>query len=262
MIFRILKDGGDFQVLHAFVGKPLDGAVPVHELLAASDRMLYGTTEYGGAADQGTLFRMATDGIAYQMLRSFTTQAADSADPGTPAEAEGGVLYGMTGYGGVFDRGMVYRTNPDGTQFVELWPFVRDGGNGYRPYGPMAYAGTGVLYGATSAGGSADLGTVFRLAQGPPRITSIALHGVTCRIEMRGVPGFDYRCEIRSALQGADWSTLCDCTANTNGMAVAVHSNAVPSASRFYRFLSPQPVIDRPPLRNRRHSHDTTKPCA
>jgi len=57
-VFEIDTAGVE-TILHAFTGAPTDGAIPFVGLTLGADGNLYGTTYYGGAANAGTVFRVA-----------------------------------------------------------------------------------------------------------------------------------------------------------------------------------------------------------
>src|SRR5262249_6616571 len=67
-LFKLAKDGSQFSVLHAFSFSATDGRQPNGVLLEGADGALYGTTMYGGIADQGTVFRIDKDGIDFSVL--------------------------------------------------------------------------------------------------------------------------------------------------------------------------------------------------
>jgi uncharacterized repeat protein (TIGR03803 family) len=81
-IFRMRRDGTDFQVLHAFAGINYftgftksfthDGAFPSSSLLLDIDSgYLYGVTRYGGDSGNGTVYRLQPDGTGFQTIYSF-----------------------------------------------------------------------------------------------------------------------------------------------------------------------------------------------
>jgi uncharacterized repeat protein (TIGR03803 family) len=67
-IFKLTKSGG-FTLLHTF--SVADGAWPRGDLARAADGRLYGVTTLGGAAGQGTLFRLEPEG-GVTTLSSFS----------------------------------------------------------------------------------------------------------------------------------------------------------------------------------------------
>jgi uncharacterized repeat protein (TIGR03803 family) len=60
-IFEVSTDGSFYKVLHNFAdgSVPNDGRAPESELTLGSDNNLYGTTNFGGSAGKGTVFRIA-----------------------------------------------------------------------------------------------------------------------------------------------------------------------------------------------------------
>ncbi|HEX2585315.1 MAG TPA: choice-of-anchor tandem repeat GloVer-containing protein [Steroidobacteraceae bacterium] len=81
-IFRMRRDGTNFQVLHTFAGINYltgftksfnhDGAFPSSSLLLDIDSgYLYGVTRYGGDSGNGTVYRLQPDGTGFQTIYSF-----------------------------------------------------------------------------------------------------------------------------------------------------------------------------------------------
>ena|SRR5208337_4042423 len=68
-IFMFNTTTGKETVLYSFTGYP-DGAHP-YGSLTLSGTTLYGMTEYGGAYDCGTIFKVNTNGTGYEVLYSF-----------------------------------------------------------------------------------------------------------------------------------------------------------------------------------------------
>lgn len=71
-VFQLNKDGSNFAVLRRFAGGVGDGRGPSAGLLLGSEGALYGTSQFGGAANLGVVFRLSTQtatrprlGIAY-----------------------------------------------------------------------------------------------------------------------------------------------------------------------------------------------------
>src|SRR5205814_4960667 len=70
-VFRINKDGTGYVVLHYFGDTATDGRSPSSELVEGRGGALFGTTENGGVADEGTVYKMNRDGGGYSVLRNF-----------------------------------------------------------------------------------------------------------------------------------------------------------------------------------------------
>ncbi|MGH7972524.1 MAG: choice-of-anchor tandem repeat GloVer-containing protein, partial [Limisphaerales bacterium] len=108
LVCAITKDGSQYQVLWRFIGINGDGAHPSGNLVLGANGALYGTTERGGASDQGTLFMLSTNGANYTVLASFG--AGSGAHPrGGLTLGPDGALYGTTSHGGALSFGAVFR---------------------------------------------------------------------------------------------------------------------------------------------------------
>jgi uncharacterized repeat protein (TIGR03803 family) len=154
-VFKMNTNGTGYAVLHNFTNYA-DGAYP-DGVLSLSGGALYGTTDGGGVAGYGTVFRLSTDGTGYALLNSFDGTAGIY--PGGALALAGSVLYGTTTAG--FD-GTVFQINTDGTGFTNLHTF-HAASDGSGPYGGVTLSG-GVLYGTTDhGGGGSSRGTVFKL---------------------------------------------------------------------------------------------------
>jgi uncharacterized repeat protein (TIGR03803 family) len=146
-------------------------------LMQGSDGNLYGTTEYGGTNDSGTLYRIGTNGM-------FTNLYSFGGHPyaGVVQGSDGG-LYGTTSDGGTNNSGTVFKINPDGTRFTTLYTFSARGivnnyyttnSDGAIPQASLILVGN-TLYGTTTYGGIYGYGTVFRLTLPvPPQLSIIA----------------------------------------------------------------------------------------
>jgi uncharacterized repeat protein (TIGR03803 family) len=121
---------------------------------------LYGTTSQGGASNLGTVFKLDPAGTE-TVLHSFGGQP----DGGNPAAGlvrdASGNLYGTTSQGGTSNLGTVFKLEPTGTETV-LYSFGGEP-DGAVPLANLIRDAAGNLYGTTSQGGTANLGTVFKL---------------------------------------------------------------------------------------------------
>jgi len=150
-----------YTTLHNFTGP--DGANPYAPLIQGFDGNLYGTTEYGGANNYGTVFKITPKG-EFTTIHSFGL-ANDGAFPegGLALDVKGN-LYGTTYRGGNNDYGYgtIFEISRDGS-FTTLATFdgtVDDGGE--NPTGSLVVA-SGKLYGVTANGGTYGYGTFYEL---------------------------------------------------------------------------------------------------
>jgi uncharacterized repeat protein (TIGR03803 family) len=114
IVFRISKAGNE-TVLHRFTGTT-DGCNPTAGLVADANRNLYGTTQFGGAFGNGSIFKISVTGEE-TILYSFT----GGTDGGLPLagliQDAAGNLYGTTQYGGYASCGSVADTSGCGVVF-------------------------------------------------------------------------------------------------------------------------------------------------
>jgi uncharacterized repeat protein (TIGR03803 family) len=97
-------------VLYSFTGGA-DGADPVAGLVMGPHGTLYGTTEYGGTNNDGTVFEINPTTGQETVLYSFTG-GNDGANPVAGLLDVNGILYGTTKYGGTDNDGTVFRIVP------------------------------------------------------------------------------------------------------------------------------------------------------
>ena len=110
-----------FTTLHSFTNNP-DGANPYAELIL-SGNTLYGTTQFGGSSNIGTVFAVNTDGTGYTNLYSFIGSSYE-ANPRASLILSGNTLYGTATYGGGSDNGTVFAINTNGMGFTNLYSFT------------------------------------------------------------------------------------------------------------------------------------------
>lgn len=97
------------------------------------------------------------------MLHTFTDGADGGSPRGTIVRDKQSNLYGTT-LGGLTNFGTVYKLTTNGELRV-LHTFRRGKGDGDSPAGGLFADGAGNLYGTTWYGGSATLGTVFKISK-------------------------------------------------------------------------------------------------
>lgn len=142
------------------------GEVGAKGVIQASDGYLYGTTTTGGSGT-GSIFRVGTDGSAYQTLYSMTFMSGELPSFG-PIQANDGYLYGTCEYSGANNSGTVFKASTDGSSFQALYSFsgINNGYNtdGAHPVGPLIQASNGYLYGTTVGGGQNGVGVLFQIS--------------------------------------------------------------------------------------------------
>jgi len=135
-------------------------------LIQASDTNLYGVTSTGGSGGgNGTVFKVTTGGT-FTSLTSFTgtTGAVLGATPlGAVVQAADGNLYGTTSAGGSGTFGTVFKITTAGV-FTNLFSFTGTTGSflGSSPQGALVQMADGTLWGSTTTGGTANVGSLFK----------------------------------------------------------------------------------------------------
>jgi glucuronoarabinoxylan endo-1,4-beta-xylanase len=151
----------NFKILHRFTGLNTDGSIPFGNLLLYNDKF-YGLTVLGGSNGNGTLFRMNMDGSGFQVLYSFTGASNSGWRPYGSLLVVGSKFYGLAMGGGTSGNGVVFRVNPDGSNFQVLHSFASGSSDGHYPQGSLSASGS-TLFGLTSQGGSSDSGVLFKI---------------------------------------------------------------------------------------------------
>jgi uncharacterized repeat protein (TIGR03803 family) len=150
---------GNETVLHAFTGADIDGETPYGALARDSAGNLYGTTQIGGTANGGTIFKVDPAGNE-SVLFSFTQQAQGAYPQSSLVLDAAGNLYGNTVLSGTYDEGVVFKFDPATSTETVLHNFG-SGHDGRVPIGALTLDSAGHIYGATQLGGRANAGTVF-----------------------------------------------------------------------------------------------------
>ncbi len=151
---------GTLSILHSFAGEPLEGRQPQPQLIRATDGNFYGTTYYGGAANNGTIFKVDAVGNL-TTLHSFAGVPADGAHPFSQViQASDGNFYGTTFLGGTGNLGTVFKMDPSGSVTI-IHSFSSTDGS--YVFAGLTQGTDGNLYGATYVGGANDKGTIFKM---------------------------------------------------------------------------------------------------
>jgi uncharacterized repeat protein (TIGR03803 family) len=174
-VFKITLTG-TLTTLYSFCAQAgySDGAGPQAALVQASDGNFYGTTGYGGANRDGTVFQI-TPGGALTTLATFL--GPNGANPyGTLVQASDGSLYGTTLFGGV-DYGSIFRITLSGT-LTSVYNFCTQSGcpDGDELYAGLIQATDGNLYGVTYQGGAEAGGTIFKITLDGALATLYSFH--------------------------------------------------------------------------------------
>ena len=176
-VFKITPSGSTFTPLYSFCAQTgcVDGALPMAELVLATNENLYGTTEQGGANNGGTIFKITTRGKWAPVYNFCSLGNCDDGFNPLAGLIQGttGSLYGTTEGGGTHDNGTIFKITPSGT-LKTLYSFCAQNNctDGMEPNAGLVQAPNGSFYGTTYEGGNHG-GTVFKYTPGSDVLTRV-----------------------------------------------------------------------------------------
>jgi len=172
----VLKaDAQPVTTIYSFMKGP---ANPRSGLTPGRDGNFYGTTEFGGQNNEGTVFKMTTNGIMTTLV-NFNGYGNGSWPVANLTLGSDGNFYGTTIGGGTNTSGnnasgTVFRMATNGTVKV-LVNF--NGVNGGGPQAGLALGPDGNFYGTTEFGGTNGDGTVFQMTTNGTLRTLVNFNG-------------------------------------------------------------------------------------
>jgi uncharacterized repeat protein (TIGR03803 family) len=180
-VFQFTPAGVE-TVLHVFGEQRGDGCEPGPGdpgLVMDEQGNLFGTTWFGGTANNGVVFELTAGGVAKVLYKFKGAKKGDGAWPyaGLVLEESTGNLYGTTSIGGTgpcsVDRvskgcGTIFELSPPSTKHGKWRETVLHsfggGADGSYPFAGLTQnAQTGILYGTASSGGAFGQGVVFEV---------------------------------------------------------------------------------------------------
>lgn len=166
VLYKIAPDG-TFTTFYNFCSLQhcADGESSMGNLIQAADGNLYGTTEQGGAANEGTVFKITLGGTL-ATLHSFISNEGSFPQSGL-TQGNDGNFYGAAQAGGITNDvcspagcGTIYKITPGGALTV-LHEFT--GADGSIPISGLVQATNGKLYGGTWWQGPNNCGTLYEV---------------------------------------------------------------------------------------------------
>jgi uncharacterized repeat protein (TIGR03803 family) len=164
VVFKLSPNGTE-TVLHSFTGGGSDGALPYGGLFRDKAGNLYGTTESGGTANLGVVFKISPAGKE-TVLHTFTGATNDGGEPSSAGfymDAKHN-LYSVTSHGGTSNEGVLYKLSPK-RKLTVLHSFTAGTTDGCYPYGTPAVDVHGNMYGGTGGCGTSNLGVVWKVSK-------------------------------------------------------------------------------------------------
>jgi uncharacterized repeat protein (TIGR03803 family) len=146
-----------------------NGQEPISSVITDANGDLFGTTNFGGANNDGTVFEIANTASGYASsptnLVSFDGSNGAYPSGGLIANANGD-LFGTTQTGGASGDGTVFEIANTATGYgsspTTLVSF--NSSNGQVPINSLITDANGDLFGTTQSGGASGEGTVFEIA--------------------------------------------------------------------------------------------------
>lgn len=149
-----------FKELAVFDGT--NGSDPTNtDLVQGIDGELYGTTQFGGAANLGTVFKINSAGTLTTLWSFCKENGCPDGDRPMAGltVVPGGDLYGTTYFGGAHGAGTIFKITPAGA-LTTVHSFCASFGcaDGLNPDAALLLAADGNLYGTTVLGGTGGCG--------------------------------------------------------------------------------------------------------
>jgi uncharacterized repeat protein (TIGR03803 family) len=159
-------------------GSNPDGISPSGALVEGTNGIFYGTTQYGGANGNGTIFQITPNGM-FSNVYSFSALPppsynvnADGATPNGLTLGTDGNFYGTTQAGGANGSGVFFQFTTAGV-LTPLHSFGATDSDAASPQAALVQGPNGNFYGTSELGGSGFSGTIFEMT---PSGTETALY--------------------------------------------------------------------------------------
>ena len=146
-------------ILHSFSATG-DGVFP-EVGLTLSGSTLFGTTEIGGTASNGVLFRINTDGSGYSVVHNFAGDTNDGGHPVSNLTIVGSTVFGTTSLGGASGDGTIFSIGTGGSGYQIVHNFAGAFTDGSEPNALTPLGAT--LLGTGGSGGTSVGGTIFSI---------------------------------------------------------------------------------------------------
>lgn len=153
------------------------GIQPWGALVPDGAGFLWGTTRSGGASSRGVVFKVniATGTLSNAVDFTGTAGAFPGHQPYGALVPDGaGWLWGVTHFGGPFDRGTVFKVKISDGAFLSMISFTGTAAppKGGQPQAGLVNDGRGFLWGTTTTGGPNNNGTIFRVNHATGQMTT------------------------------------------------------------------------------------------
>lgn len=127
---------------------------------ANAQTQLYGTCQFGGISNRGTIFAADTNGSNFHNVHLMT--GIGDSPIGGMVQANNGLLYGVSYYINCYDTCIIFSFDPSTGTYNRLHYFLDQSLQGAYPTSGMILGSDGNLYGLCSNYGANGNGTIYR----------------------------------------------------------------------------------------------------
>jgi uncharacterized repeat protein (TIGR03803 family) len=176
-VFEVQGGSGAITTLVNFTGTagPNPGQVPEGDLVLDSSGNLFGTTQKGGAFNDGTVFELHVGASTLTPLVTFTGSNGAWPDQGLTLDSSGNLFGTTSGSGGTPGAGTVFELQKTGPGYTLTTLAAFPGSSGNTLTDTLTLDNSGDLFGTTTSGGTANAGSVFELQKSGGGYTLITL---------------------------------------------------------------------------------------
>ena len=124
VVFKLKPDGSDYAVLYNFGSSPNDGSYPKAPLVKASDGGLFGTAQFGGSRNFGTVFRLGPAPAVMSSIKRLGNRTVQFSITSAPhfdyrIEASSDQVHWQTLTNAYNTTGVLQFTDPDASNFEQ-----------------------------------------------------------------------------------------------------------------------------------------------
>ncbi len=172
-VYEVVKGTNTIKALTSFGGDS-PGAYPSGNIVLDGGGNIYGTTEGGGKANLGTIYKLASGTSTVTTLATFDRGKYGASAVGLVSDSSGN-LYGGIHYSGPFDYSAVYELLNGSSAVTTLATFSSIG-----DISALTLDGSGNIFGTTNVGGALNdrnsygNGSIFEIAKGSGTVTTLA----------------------------------------------------------------------------------------
>jgi uncharacterized repeat protein (TIGR03803 family) len=157
-VFRFSPEADTIEVLTHF-DRALGQSVSFNSFVEHSTGILLGCTEFGGINNSGVIFSYDFVTNNYEKLFEFESSTSGIRPNGLLIDANNGFYYGTTASGGLYNKGVLFRFDPDNKIFEKLHDF--NGTDGNSALTQLFLSDQNKIYGTTRQGGTGLSGVIF-----------------------------------------------------------------------------------------------------